>query len=237
MHPQIESKMLSPQDLLSWAVQRFKYAGGTLDIMVRDNPLFKGRMTLRQRFMYLSTFWSYLGCVWNFVFLTAPMISMFTGVSPVAAYSMDFYWHFLPFIVLNELAFMFGTWGTNAWDGKASYLSFFSINFRALWTVYRGEKVKFHVTPKDRQEGNFLHLVIPQIAIVVLTLLAGLVAAYRVFGLGRIDETPVLIVNIFWGLNNIFCMLPMIRAAMWRPEDEPAETTDPTPLHAPAPQH
>jgi cellulose synthase (UDP-forming) len=38
MHPKIESKMLSPQDLLSWAIQRFKYAGGTLDIMVRDNP-------------------------------------------------------------------------------------------------------------------------------------------------------------------------------------------------------
>lgn len=228
MHPRIESKMLSPQDLLSWAIQRFKYAGGTLDIMVRDNPLFKGRMTLRQRVMYLSTFWSYLGCLWNFVFLIAPIIAMFTTVSPVAAYSMDFYLHFLPFILLNELAFMFGTWGMNAWDGKASYLSFFSINFRALWTVLKGEKVKFHVTPKERQEGNFLHLVIPQITIVVLTLLGIAYSAYRVFLQGQIQDMPMFIVNVFWGLNNVFCMLPMIRAALWTPanEEQPSEAPD-----------
>ena len=36
-HPQIESRMLSPQDLQSWMVQRFKYAGGTLDIALRDD--------------------------------------------------------------------------------------------------------------------------------------------------------------------------------------------------------
>ena len=221
MHPRIESKMLSPQDLLSWAVQRFKYAGGTLDIMMHDNPLFKGRMSLLQRVMYLSTFWSYLGCLWNIVFLVAPIVSMFTAVSPVAAYSNDFYAHFLPFILATELAFMFGTWGTRSWDGKASYLSFFSINFQALWTVLRGEKVKFPVTPKDRQEGNFLHLVTPQIAIVALTLLGIVYSAYRVFVAGHLQETPNFIVNAFWGMNNVFCMLPMIRAALWTPEDEP----------------
>jgi cellulose synthase (UDP-forming) len=59
--------------------------------------------------------------------------------------------------VVTEIAFMVGTWGVRAWDGKASYLSFFPVNFRALWTVLRGQKIKFHVTPKDRQEGNFLH--------------------------------------------------------------------------------
>lgn len=32
IHPQVESKMLSPQDLLTWVIQRFKYAGGSLDI-------------------------------------------------------------------------------------------------------------------------------------------------------------------------------------------------------------
>jgi cellulose synthase (UDP-forming) len=234
LHPKIESKMLSPQDLLSWAIQRFKYAGGTLDIMVRDNPLFQGRMTFRQRVMYLSTFWSYLGCLWNFVFLIAPIIAMFTAISPVAAYSMDFYLHFLPFILLNELAFMFGTWGMNAWDGKASYLSFFSINFRALWTVLKGEKVKFHVTPKERQEGNFLHLVIPQIAIVVLTLLGIAYSAYRTFVQGQIQDMPMFIVNVFWGMNNVMCMLPMIRAALWTPADEEQPDEAPAAVLSPA---
>lgn len=227
LHPKIESKMLSPQDLLSWTIQRFKYAGGTLDIMLRDNPLFKGSMTVRQRIMYLSTFWSYLGCLWNFVFLIAPIIAMFTSISPVAAYSMNFYLHFLPFILLNEIAFMFGTWGINAWDGKSSYLSFFAINFSALSTVLKGEKIQFHVTPKERQEGNFLHLVMPQIAIVALTLLGIVYSAWRVFLQGQVQDMPMFIVNLFWGTNNIFCMLPMIRAALWTPADEEQPDKEP----------
>jgi cellulose synthase (UDP-forming) len=212
--------MLSPQDLLTRVIQRFKYAGGTLDIALRDNPLLKGRMTLPQRLMYLTTFWSYLGCLWNFVFLVAPIIYLFTGIAPLSSYSTAFYWHALPFIVVNELAFMVGTWGMRGWDGKASYLSFFSINFRALWTVLRGEKIKFHVTPKDRQEGNFLHLVWPQIAVIVLTLAGLAYAAVRVSVFGHVEELPNLVVNVAWGLNNVFAMLPLVRAALWRPPEQ-----------------
>jgi cellulose synthase (UDP-forming) len=219
LHPQVESRMLSPQDLLTWMIQRFKYAGGTLDIALRDNPLFKGRMTLPQRLMYLTTFWSYLGCLWNVVFLAAPIVYLFTGIPPLAAYSAAFYLHALPFLVLTEIAFVVGTWGVRAWDGKASYLSFFALNLRALWTVLRGRRIKFHVTPKERQEGNFLHLVVPQLAVIALTL-AGLgYAGWRVFLGGHPHELPNLVVNAAWGLNNVVAMLPLVRAALWRPDE------------------
>jgi cellulose synthase (UDP-forming) len=44
----------------------------------------------------------------------------------------------------------------------------------------------------------------------------------------------MFIVNVFWGMNNVFCMLPMIRAALWTPADEdqpdevPAAALSPT---------
>ena len=220
LHPEVESKMLSPQDLLTWMIQRFKYAGGTLDIALRDNPLFRGRMRPAQRLMYLTTFWSYLGCLWNVMFLAAPILYLFTGIAPLASYSSAFYLHALPFILVTELAFMVGTWGVRSWDGKSSYLSFFPVNFRALWTVLRGEKIKFHVTPKSRQSGNFLHLVYPQLAVIVLTLTGLAYAAWRVFYLGHEQELPNLVVNVAWGLNNVFAMLPLVRAALWQPEEE-----------------
>ena len=220
LHPEVESKMLSPQDLLSWTIQRFKYAGGTLDIALHDNLIFRSGLSWAQRTMYLSTVWSYLGGIWNFVFLTAPLIYLFTSIAPVSAYSMDFYKHILPFLILSELAFMATYWGLASYQAKANYLSFFTINLRAIWTVLLGQKIKFPITPKDRQEGNFFHIVVPQFTVIALTVL-GLVYAWVKYlyfnGQYNIDG---LIVNTFWGANNIVALSGIVFASFWNPLDE-----------------
>lgn len=219
-HPYVESKMLSPQDLLTWTVQRFKYAGGSLDILFHDNPLFRRGLTLAQRLMYASTFWSYLGGIWNAIFLFAPIIYLFTGIAPVSAYTTDFFLRIIPFLISLELATMVGMWGVAGYKSKASYLAFFPVNLRALWTVLLGRKISFPVTSKDRQVGTFLRLVRPQLAIVVLTPLAIAFAttAYW-FGIGSFTVAGIL-ANSFWGANNVMAMLGIIRAALWQPSDE-----------------
>ncbi|AJJ63851.1 glycosyltransferase [Yersinia aldovae] len=219
MHPQIESKMLSPQDLLTWMIQRFKYAAGSMDIALHDRLFSSKRIKLSaiQKIMYGTTFWSYFACIWNTVFLIAPLIYLFTGIPPVSTYSSPFYLHFLPFMIVSELAFMFGTWGISAWDGKSSFLALFSMNLRALDTVLRGEKIKFHVTPKERQQGNFLSLVKPQLAIIGLTLL-GLIWGAIQIAEGNIKDPSGFVINIFWGAANIAAMMPMVLAALWQPD-------------------
>lgn len=220
LHPWVESKMLSPQDLLTWTIQRFKYAGGSLDILFHDNPVTAPGMSLGQRLMYLTTFWSYLGAVWNCLFLIAPLIYLMFGVTPVSAYSRDFFTHALPFLVVNEIAFMFGTWGLSGYKGKVSYLASFPISLRALWAVLNNHKIKFPVTPKERQTGNFLHLVYPQLAIMIATVLAfGWAALALGLGIGHYTLGG-LIANGLWGLNNILAMSIMVRAALWQPEKE-----------------
>jgi cellulose synthase (UDP-forming) len=220
LHPEVESKMLSPQDLLTWTIQRFKYAGGSLDIFFRDNPVTKPGMTLGQRIMYLATFWSYLGAVWNVVFLVAPLVYLFTAVAPVSAYTGDFFGRALPFLVLNELAFMVGTWSLAGYKGKVTYLASFPVSLRALWAAVRGQKISFPVTPKQRQEGTHLSLVWPQIAFVIVTV-AGMIWALVRLAQGH-DGYSVggLIANGLWGLNNVLAMGIMIRAAFWKPPEE-----------------
>ncbi|WP_410217682.1 glycosyltransferase [Paracoccus sp. (in: a-proteobacteria)] len=221
LHPWVESKMLSPQDLLAWSIQRFKYAGGSLDILFHDNPLLRSGLSLPQRLMYGATFWSYLSGIWNVVFLLAPIIYLFSAIAPVSAYSVDFYKHILPFLILNELATLVGTWGIAGYKSRLWYLSFFPLNLRALWSVVKGEKIKFPVTPKERQTGTFQQLVIPQIAVVVLTV-AALVFALAAYLMGSDNYTAGgLVANAFWGANNILAMSGIIRAAFWRPEEEP----------------
>ncbi|GAB6140443.1 hypothetical protein JCM14076_11720 [Methylosoma difficile] len=221
MHPTVECKMLSPQDLQTWTVQRFKYAGGSLDICLNDNPVFQKGLDWKQRIMYTATFWSYFGGIWNFLFLTSPIIFLFTQASPVSCYTFDFVKHILPFLVLNELSMMVGMWGIAGYQAKASYLSFFAVNFQAIWTVLRGKQIKFPTTPKERQEGNFFHLVIPQFAIIVLTLL-GIIYAGLGYYFGTITNLGGVMTNTFWGLNNVLAMSGIVMAAFWKPDDTDA---------------
>ncbi len=216
-HPYVESKMLSPQDLLTWSIQRFKYAGGSLDIMVNDNAMFRPGLTLPQRLMYGTTFYSYLGPIWNVIFLFAPVIYLFSGIAPVSAYTNDFFVHVVPFLVMLELAMMVGTWGISGYASKASYLSFFPLGLRAIWTVLSGKKISFPVTPKDRQSGNFLKLVRPQLGVLILTA-AGIVWGVGALLLGNTPHTLTgVVTNALWGLNNCAAMAGIVRAALWQP--------------------
>lgn len=219
LHPDVESKMLSPQDLLSWTIQRFKYAGGSLDIFFHDNPVTRPGLSFMQRVMYLATFWSYFSALWNLMFLAAPVIYLFTAIPPVSAYTGDFFARALPFLVLNELAFMMGTWGLSGFKGKVTYLSTFPISLRALWAVLRDKKISFPVTPKQRQGGTHLRLVWPQLLVIALTVAAfAWGAAQLAAGRGGYSFGGLL-VNGLWGLNNIIAMSIMVRAAFWKPED------------------
>ncbi|RED18032.1 glycosyltransferase family 2 protein [Pontivivens insulae] len=222
-HPYVESKMLSPQDLLTWTIQRFKYAGGSLDILVNENGAFRKGLTFGQRMMYGSTFWSYLGPLWNVIFLFAPAFYLFTAIAPVSAFSDDFFLHIVPFLISLELAMLVGTWGIAGYAAKASYLSFFPLGLSAIWTVLRGQKISFKVTPKDRQSGNFLRLVRPQLAVLVLTGL-GVVWGFAALAIGGTAHTPTgVITNALWGLNNCIAMAGMIGAALWQPPETAKE--------------
>ena len=221
MHPYVESKMLSPQDLLSWTIQRFKYAGGTLDIAIHDNALFRrGGLTWAQRAMYGMTFWSYLGGIWNFVFLMAPVIYLFSGIAPIEAFTPEFYAHFIPFTVMFELAMMVGMWGIPGYASKASYIAFFPVNIRALWTVLRGRKISFPVTPKMRTGGRRLRVVWPQLTLMILTI-AGLAFGWWAAqaNIGHYTRAGLLS-NTFWSLNNIIALSGIVAAACWQPIEE-----------------
>lgn len=218
-HPQVESKMLSPQDLQTWVVQRFKYAGGTLDIALHDNPLVRSGMDWKQKLMYGATMWSYLGGLWNVVFLFAPIVYLFTAIPPVATYSFEFMKHIVPFLLVNELAFLVGTWGISNYRGKASYLAFFPLNLRAIWTVLKGEQIKFPTTPKERQTGNFSQLVQPQMLVILLTV-AGIVVYSAALARGDVSNVAGFFVNSFWAINNVLAMSRIVRAAYWQPPEE-----------------
>jgi len=122
-----------------------------------------------------------------------------------------------------------GTWGIAGYAAKSSYLSFFPLGLKALWAVAKGEKISFKVTPKTRQSGNFLELVRPQIAIVVLTLLGAIWGLGALIWGGTSHSAGGVVANVLWGINNCLAMAGMIGAALWQPDaqeiDTPAQDT------------
>lgn len=217
LHPQIEARMLSPQDLLSWSMQRFKYAGGSLDIFLHDNPIVQPGMTVAQKLMYLATFFSYLGALWNVVFLLSPIIYFVTAISPVVTYSDTFLIHAVPFLISNELAFLMGAWGLSDYRSKMVYLASFPISLGALVTVLRRRPIHFPVTPKTRQEGRHWRLIWPQLLVIALTLIALAIGLTR-FAAGAAGyAVSSVIINSLWSLGNLMALGMMVAAARWRP--------------------
>jgi cellulose synthase (UDP-forming) len=215
-HPQVEARMLSPVSLEAWAAQRLKYAGGTFDIALNDNPLFRSGLTWRQKLHYGATFWSYMGIFWAPILLLAPAYSLVTGITPVTAYSMEFFAYFLPAVVLGELAIIAACKGYAVSAGRTLAVAAMPILWHALFCVLRGQKPKFAPTPKLPVAGRGLRFVLPHIALLVLLAICGAVGTWQTLQGAPGFSASLLWVNLFWLGVNMAMLAKLLPAALWR---------------------
>lgn len=217
-HPDIECKMLSTQDLDSWVKQHQRYAEGSLDIALKDNPLFKRGLTLGQRICYFNTIWSYFAPLWLLVFLISPIFFFFTFTLPVKAYSFDFFKYFLPFQIMNTVTITLGSWGISTKRGDQYYISSFWFMLVSLFSVLMGKKVKFNVTRKDLHVSKNLKHILPHIIIIGLTI-TGIIYNAILISRGQHPTPSGFAANAFWCLFNIVALSVVIRAAYWKPRE------------------
>ena len=219
LHPDVESKMLSPLDLITWSAQRFRYAGGTIDLITEEfGRFFKKGLSLGQKMMYFSTFWSYTGAIWLVILLSSPIIFMFTNIAPVESYSMDFFLHLIPFLFFNQTALMIATWGINSNRGGQFFISISPIVLQAFWDVIRGRPIKFVVTSKTAKSGNFLGLVKIQLGLIGLYLIA-IVYATTMHLIGERIYLTGYSVNLMWSLFNMLSLWTIVQAALYKFEE------------------
>lgn len=218
-HPNVECKMLSPQDVDTWVKQRSRYATGSLDIAFKDNPIFRKGLTFGQRVSYFCTIYSYFAPLWITVFLLSPIVFFFTQALPVEAFSFDFLKFFIPFQICNAITMMLGCWGINTNRGDQYYISCFWLMLLSLYSALRGKKVSFNVTPKERMFGNHMQHILPHIIIISLTLL-GIFYNIILIMIDRHPSVSGFASNFFWSMYNIFNLSVMIRAAYWKDPEE-----------------
>lgn len=230
-HPKIEARMLSPWSIEAWATQKLKYAGGTLDIMFRNNPIFSRAMPWRCRLHYAATFWSYFAVLWLPILLVAPVVSLLTGIAPVEAYSVEFFLHLLPLLLVNELAMFVACKGYDTHAGRALAVATLSIQVRALAQVLLGKRPKFPATPKTPGTCRDWRHAKPAIGAVLIVCGASSWAVYATLNLYDGYSFSLLIVNIFWLLWNCGAYIRLLRMSVWLPPScaESSESVASTP--------
>jgi cellulose synthase (UDP-forming) len=222
-YPEVLAYGLAPEDFGSSLKQRLRWAQGTIQVFLRENPLTKKGLSFPQRMMYFATMYSYLSGFFNIVLLVAPIIFFFTGIAPVSAWSVGFFARFVPFFVMNKVMFRFVAAGIPVWRGEQYNLAMFPLNIKAVLSVMTGKKLSFVVTPKHREGGRNFRLVWAQATVIVLTFAAALFGLFRYFLGGGINIVG-LAVNLVWSVYNIVSLAVVVKALYYQhPADWKAE--------------
>jgi cellulose synthase (UDP-forming) len=218
-HPEILAYGLAPEDLRSALSQRLRWAQGTIQVLIRENPLFKRGLSFPQRLQYFTTMLSYFDGFASLVFVLSPIVCLATGLAPIRAPWAEFLLRLGPYLALNRIMFLYVTRKVNAWRSEQYALALFPLWIRAVFSTVLGRRLQFVVTPKRRQSGNFLNLVWPQIAVITASALAIGYGLYAFIFEGRGSMVSVSM-NVFWAGYNIAMLAPIVRAAVFRPPDD-----------------
>lgn len=226
-HHEILARGLAPDDVRTMLTQRLRWAQGTIQVMLKENPLLQKGLSIGQRLMYWATMWSYLAGFAAIAYIAAPAIYLTTGIMPVKAYSWDFFGRLIPFLILNQLMFIIISRGTPTWRGQQYSLALFPVWIRACVTAFRNvyfdRPLGFAVTPKTKQEQGAIpwHLVRWQ-----LTAIAFLVAASAI-GIGQLYFGAISVlgvgVNLFWVMFDIVILSVVFQAVRYRGHQEEGE--------------
>jgi cellulose synthase/poly-beta-1,6-N-acetylglucosamine synthase-like glycosyltransferase len=219
-HHEILAHGLAPEDLGSMLHQRLRWAQGTLQVMLRENPLTQRGLTLAQRLMYSATMWSYLSGYAALVYIAAPVIYLCFGIKPVHSFGSGFLVHLIPYLVVNQIMFSVVSRGVRTWRGQQYSLALFPLWIKATVTavanVLFGRPLGFVVTPKTRQDrAPAWRLVKWQLAAMALLVLASAVGVIRV-ATGVTPSYGGTVINLVWVGYDLLLLGVVVSAARYQ---------------------
>ncbi len=223
-HHEVLAHGLAPLDMASMLTQRLRWAQGTIQVMLGDNPLTKRGLSVPQRLMYWATMWSYFSGFAAIAYFAAPALYLTFAIMPVDAYSWDFFIRLIPFLVVNQILFLVVARGTPTWRGQQYSLALFPIWIRACVSAFRNvvfnAPLGFAVTPKTADDNTGRrtqwHLIRWQLVVMVGLTFAAVVGAFQLER-GAISVLGTS-VNLIWVLFDILVLSVVIRAVRFRPE-------------------
>lgn len=203
---------LAAETLKPFHIQRQRWGVGSWQVFFRANPLLIRGLTFPQRISYLSSMIYPLEGIQKIIFYVTPPIALFTGVLPMRSLDVNYLIHFIPYFVISTLAFneMARGYGGQIMLEQFSMGKFFTY-IKTLGIPFLPKKSKeFKVTPKRQQKEASSTLIIPQILVLLVSIMAicwGLVELL----VGLRGDSFVIAVNCFWALYNSGLALAIVQ--------------------------
>lgn len=229
-HHELLADGLAPEDAGTMLTQRLRWAQGTMQVFLRENPLLQRALSVPQRLMYFATMWSYLSGYAAVVYFAAPVVFLVLGILPVDSIAADFFVRFIPFMIVNQLLFLVAAKGTPTWRGQQYSLALFPVWIEACSTAINNVLLRiplgFAVTPKTRQESTGVpwRLIRVQLVVMVLLVVAIVIGVTHLL----VDGAEVIgtAVNIVWAVFDLVVLSVLFRAITYQgfePTPAPAE--------------
>ena len=222
-HHEILARGIAPDDVRTMLTQRLRWAQGTVQVLLRENPLTRKGLSWGQRLMYFATMWSYFSGFAAVTYIVAPVIYFIFGIMPIQAYGWEFFGRLIPFLLLNQLMFIIVSRGTPTWRGQQYSLALFPVWIRACVTavlnVYFDRPLGFAVTPKTQNERGAIpwKLMKWQLGAMVMLVAASVVGVIQLRS-GALSALGVG-VNLFWVLFDLVILSVTVQALRYRGHD------------------
>ena len=216
--PQIFTKGLVPSSLTSYYKQQLKWSRGTLELLVAVFPKLFGHFTWRQRIHFGVLPLHYLSGIFYLISFLIPIISLFSATTPWKGNVINFGLIFLPVLTsVLGIRFYVQRWvtdkserGTHLMGGVLLACTWWIYIIGFIYTIIR-KKVPYLPTPKDDKERTSWEILIPNLAVGVISIIS------IIYGLS-IDFTPFSIFMSGFALLNASFMFYTLKFAYQKPK-------------------
>ena len=208
---------LMPETLEAYLKQRTRWAIGSMQVLLRDNPLTIRGLTLAQRIDYFGSIFYFFFGLPRVVCLLAPLTMLLFGIPPLNADVWPMSIMFFSFFLASVMAMRTVSRGSrNAfWSDIYEMTMCFALSWAVLKTLLFPWKAQpFVVTPKGQRVAQNMRreltMVWPHLFVFGLLVIGIALGAQHWWQTG---VAPGLGVSLFWGIVNLFLLAIAILVA------------------------
>ncbi|MFO0705872.1 MAG: glycosyltransferase [Nitrospira sp.] len=201
---------LMPDSFDGYLKQRTRWAIGSIQTLLQDNPFTTRGLSLSQRIDYVGSIFYFFFGLPRVICLVAPLATLFFGLSILHANVWELCLNFFSFYLGSAIAMRPISRGTrNAfWSDVYEIAMCFAVSRAVLTTLLRPRKERpFEVTPKGQLIAQGPRRALARVwphAIVFVLLAAGAVIGFWQWSQGR--TIPGFGVSLFWACANLFLL-------------------------------